>query len=262
MSTGVKSWGGRLVLAPGIVLYIGSGGRADHHAHHAVQFVWAGEGTAEVTVSGRTTRTSAVLIPARVEHSFDATGARLALLLVDAHGARGSELDARAHAVLGEDLASRVAELPFPSLDLTLEEAEAWCRDVLGALGVASTDTRAPSRPTRLAIAYIEEALDGVPRIGAAAERASTSASRLSHRFSEEVGIPFRRFVLWTRVKRAVEVVQRGGDLTEAALAAGFSDAAHLSRTFRAMFGLSPSLVLPFVELTGKPWSEASPLAR
>ena len=53
-----------------------------------------------------------------------------------------------------------------------------------------------------------------------------------------------------------------GGDLTEAALAAGFSDAAHLSRTFRAMFGLSPSLLLPFVELTGTPWSDSSPLAQ
>lgn len=51
----------------------------------------------------------------------------------------------------------------------------------------------------------------------------------------------------------AVAATQRGAHLTQAALAAGFSDSAHLSRTFRSMFGLSPSLVLPHAEIVGIP---------
>lgn len=255
-------WTGRLVLAPGLVLYLGSGGSADRHVHHAVQFVWADHGKAVVTLADGRMEVGATLVPARVAHALQANGHQLALMLVDAHGARGTELDRRAHELLGEDLSTRLSHVPFPPLDLSLAAAESWCRDVLLALGVESTDIEAPSRTTRRAIAYIEQALDGVPRIADAAAFASTSSSRLSHRFSDEVGLPFRRFILWTRIKRAVEVARRGGDLTEAALAAGFSDAAHLSRTFRAMFGLSPSLVLPFVELTGKPWSDASPLSK
>lgn len=35
----------------------------------------------------------------------------------------------------------------------------------------------------------------------------------------------------------------RGAGLTEAAHRAGFADSAHLSRTFRAMFGVAPSLL-------------------
>ena len=35
----------------------------------------------------------------------------------------------------------------------------------------------------------------------------------------------------------------RGASLTEAAHLAGFADSAHLSRTFRAMFGVAPSLL-------------------
>jgi AraC-like DNA-binding protein len=65
------------------------------------------------------------------------------------------------------------------------------------------------------------------------------------------VGIPFRRFVLWSRMRQAVASTQAGRDLTEAAVDAGFSDSAHLSRTFRAMFGLSPSMVLPLAEIVG-----------
>ena len=72
-----------------------------------------------------------------------------------------------------------------------------------------------------------------------AARVAHLSATRLTHRFSAEVGLPFRRFVLWSRLKKAVAAVRDGADLTRAAVEAGFSDAAHFSRTFRRMFGIS-----------------------
>lgn len=104
------------------------------------------------------------------------------------------------------------------------------------------------------AAVYVESAIDGKPQLTEAAGRAGVSPTRLTHVFTREVGIPFRRFVLWTRLKHAVAATQAGHDLTEAAVAAGFSDSAHLSRTFRAMFGLSPSLVLPLAELVGSLW--------
>ena len=47
--------------------------------------------------------------------------------------------------------------------------------------------------------------------------------------------------MLWLRLERAVAVFAAGGSLTDAAHAAGFADSAHLSRTFRRMFGLAPS---------------------
>jgi AraC-like DNA-binding protein len=61
--------------------------------------------------------------------------------------------------------------------------------------------------------------------------------------------------VLWARLQRAVREAGRGRSLTECAAAAGFSDGAHFSRTFRAHFGLSPSVVLPWIELDAPAWS-------
>jgi AraC-like DNA-binding protein len=94
------------------------------------------------------------------------------------------------------------------------------------------------------ALAYLDATLDERPRLVQAAHAAHISPSRLTHLFSEEVGIPFRRFVLWLRLRRAAEYVWRTGSLTEAAHAAGFSDLAHFSRVCRAMFGVAPSGLL------------------
>ncbi len=70
------------------------------------------------------------------------------------------------------------------------------------------------------------------------------SSSRFQHLFKESVGIPFRRFRLWSRMRTALAHAMRGASLTEAALAAGLSSAAHLSAAFKGMFGISPSQLI------------------
>jgi AraC-like DNA-binding protein len=56
------------------------------------------------------------------------------------------------------------------------------------------------------------------------------------------VGIPPRRYLLWVRLMHAIEAAIGGDNLTTAAHEAGFADSAHLSRTFRRMFGRTPAL--------------------
>ncbi len=235
------------------MLYLGPGAAAERHAHHAVQFVQASQGAMELQLEDRTVAVQAALVPANVQHAFSAGGQRIALLLVERHGRLGIALDRVARARAGAELAGELAGLELPPGDATTEAAMAWCNAVLAAFGVAA-DAPRPSLAIRRAIAYVHESLDGVPRLDEAAARAGLSPTRFTHRFSEEAGIPFRRFVLWARLHRAVEGIRRGANLTEAAVAAGFSDSAHLSRTFRSMFGLSPSAVLPLVEFAGS-WS-------
>ena len=69
------------------------------------------------------------------------------------------------------------------------------------------------------------------------------SEGRFIHLFKEQIGIPVRRYLLWRRLLMAVKAVVRGSSFTTAAYETGFADSAHLSRTFKAMFGLSPSEV-------------------
>jgi AraC-like DNA-binding protein len=70
------------------------------------------------------------------------------------------------------------------------------------------------------------------------------SSSRFQHLFKESVGLSFRRFRLWARMRIALKYALRGSSLTEAAMVAGLSSSAHLSAAFKDMFGITPSQLI------------------
>ena len=80
--------------------------------------------------------------------------------------------------------------------------------------------------------------------LASAAKSASLSSSRFAHLFKQQVGLPFRRYLLWRKVTRAMLVIGREDSATTAAHAADFADAAHLTRTFCQMFGIPPTVML------------------
>lgn len=77
--------------------------------------------------------------------------------------------------------------------------------------------------------------------IGQLASHVHLSASRLRHLFHAQVGISMQRYLLWKRLLTALQAVSRGVSLTDAAHMTGFADSAHLTRTYRTMFGHTPS---------------------
>jgi len=76
------------------------------------------------------------------------------------------------------------------------------------------------------------------------AQNINLSESRMQHLFKQQVGIPIRRYILWMKLRHVLELAFAGTSLTEAAHATGFSDSAHFSRTFKATFGITPSLLV------------------
>lgn len=105
-----------------------------------------------------------------------------------------------------------------------------------------------PRLPTDERIARVVLEVERRPqafgRLQEAAAMACLSPSRFRARFDAQVGLPFRRYRMWRRMALVMRTVARGGSLTDAALAAGFSSSAHLSSAFKRMFGLSASDVI------------------
>ena len=85
------------------------------------------------------------------------------------------------------------------------------------------------------------------------AEAARLSSRRFREVFASQVGLSCRQYLLWVRLESALRELARGSSLTQAALAAGFADGAHLTRTFRRMMGIPPSAIARSVTFMEKP---------
>ncbi|MDP9896056.1 AraC-like DNA-binding protein [Variovorax boronicumulans] len=79
---------------------------------------------------------------------------------------------------------------------------------------------------------------------------ACLSPDRLTHLFAGQVGVSVKRYALWTKVRRTVQQFTSHRPLTDVALVSGFTDAAHMSRTFQRYFGLPPSFLASKVHVT------------
>jgi AraC-like DNA-binding protein len=259
-----------LILGLGRVAYFGASFTAEAHAHHAVQLVVAEGDPFHWSANGNTHRSRVALIPAGVSHTVDASGTRVAVVLFERHGPDGARLDALAIRGLEVGLEAPVHDAVlgagFPedgaSGAALLGVADRWTTHLLGVSEYATSGrSRGPSmsRESRKALLSMQHAIASgrTPRLTEVATELGLSPTRLTHRFTRELGIPFRALIPWMRVAVAAREMQsvraRGAEasLTRAAHAAGFVDAAHLTRTFRKLFGLPPSLVLSSAHLVG-----------
>ncbi|QWF70903.1 helix-turn-helix transcriptional regulator [Methylomonas paludis] len=76
------------------------------------------------------------------------------------------------------------------------------------------------------------------------ADSVGLSASHLQHLFTAQIGVPFRRYRSWNRMRMSIREIIKGNNFTYAAHAAGFTDSAHFSHEFRKTFGAVPSIGL------------------
>ena len=79
----------------------------------------------------------------------------------------------------------------------------------------------------------------------ALAAAVSLSPGRLMHTFTESIGLPLRPYLQWLKLQRAAAAIVGGMPFSQAAHAAGFADAAHMTRTFKRVMGTTPKALRP-----------------
>ena len=221
--------------------------RTDPHAHHAIQVTLGLGGRFHLDTSGTQVGGDAVAVAPDAEHTFEAEGL-FAILFVAPESRQGraiagqlfqgATLAAVPQALLG-DFPARIAEaFRAPGRD-TAAFIDLGQGLISRMAGSARGDV--PDLRVRKVIAWAGGRLEGPVSLSDAAPMVNLSAARLRHLFVEQTGLPFKTYVLWLRLTRAVERCAAGASLTQAAHEAGFSDSAHLSRTFRRMFGIPPA---------------------
>ncbi len=230
------------------MVYVGPGLTTSAHSHDAIQFAWCPARTIDSGTGQGSGPSRTSLVPSRQRHTFDSGGESVAIVLVEPSGRLGHRLASIAGHDLAGDLDTRLAATRFPDTTDATTLVD-WGRLVLSR--VIGEDLWEPCRHIRSEVAqaqrFIDDHLHDAPLLSEAARHVGLSPRQLRRLFDAEVAIPFRRYVLWRRLRRASLAAHHGYDLTGAAAVAGFADSAHFSRTFRRTFGLSPSEILPLV---------------
>ena len=190
----------------------------------------------------------AAILP-NAPHSFDPRGALLVMLFLDPECHEGrwlrNTLRAPIHTVAAERFASFLPELlSFRERRPAADETSR----LLTALARSLCDGPPPLRRTdeRIArvLAWLRAQDARAVSLEEAAREVFLSPSRFAHLVTAELGLPFRRYLLWRKLNRAMHGFGRGATLTDAAYEAGFSDSAHLTRTFYQMFGIPPTVMM------------------
>jgi len=216
------------------------------HAHHAVQVSLGLRGLIVLEGRDHTVAGAAAVVAPDVDHAFQGDEL-IAHLFVDPEGRPGRELQSTVCAAGGivPIAAEQLGELParllagFESPRRTDTSLIEIGRSLIAQLARETERDARPELRVRKMSAWAAERLDTPISLADAAKHVRLSSGRARHLFVEETGLPFRTYLLWLRLNRAVELYSAGSSLTDAAHGAGFSDSSHFSRTFRRMFGIA-----------------------
>lgn len=241
-----------IYLSNGRILLIGENLENDEHQHYALQVtINLSDSTYVMRQNGQDFSVYGAVIRSNSPHQVVSSDTWRAVILLDAQTQHAVQIARRFHSDTGIAVLS--------------EEDVAYCRDCLrdfagkalpierAALAIDRVVERlaGPVWRPELRNPHVAKSLNLIHRsrgkdlsLSFLAGQIHVSESHLSHIFKSEVGIPLQRYLLWYKVAQAGFLIGRGMPLTEAAEAAGFSDSPHFSRTFRSMFGITPSQVL------------------
>lgn len=227
------------VLERGAV-HLSQSQRTSRHAHHAWKVhvgidapVWLDSNVLRVPPSHGA---RVLCVPPDFEHSTGAVGHSAALFIEP--GARGTPPrgDGRPFVLEGA-IAARAIDAcraswgcPRASLRVAVDE--------IARLSVPAACVRLDVR-----VARALEQLARAPEtpLAALASCVGLSLDRLTHLVSTQTGIPPRRHAVWQRLLALLSKAPTTDSLAAVAHAAGFSDHAHMTRTYRRFLGRAPS---------------------
>jgi AraC-like DNA-binding protein len=244
-----------ICLRPGLFIFYGESLDAETHAHNALQITWP-HAESHCEIEGQSISEGIILAP-DVAHRLSMEAGWV--LLIEPQSRLGSLIQSRLD---GHNYS--ILNLPGVNPELSVAKAQAdelsfvhnAIQPLVSYLNVEQAFFNLlfddPTRTGAFMDVRIKALLDTLDecfagdcikpdawRAAEVAESLALSESRFLHLFREQMGVAWRPFLLWRRLMCAVQAISRGRNATEAAYIAGFSDSAHLTRTFKSKLGMN-----------------------
>jgi AraC-like DNA-binding protein len=179
-----------------------------------------------VCADGKRTEGDLVLIRPNVDHSVE-IGGRAKVLYFDG-------LPFPLDATVADRIPRQLASLALDALD-GHANAQWELRSRLSAI-----DAVCPPEIAGIVEDIVKDPMDRMSQRELAG-RLAMERTRALRSFKAATGMTFRAFKNWTGLQAAARQIALGELVRTAAMDAGFSDSAHLTRTFRRSFGTTPS---------------------
>lgn len=211
----------------------------DPHSHLAVHFIAGLNGKLHCDVQNDKFDAEAVFIASDVTHTAYGETGDVLVFLFDAAGSIAKEVERKylcgnTYCCVPTETVNQIREIYCEN---TLEDCG---RLITRLLGLDASENLLRDERITEALEYIRS-LDEIPDDITAqiCKKICLSTSRLSHLFSENVGISLHRYLAMDKMRKGYIHFQKYGNITEASMRAGFDSPSHFAATCKRMFGIS-----------------------
>lgn len=213
----------------------------DIHSHIALHLIVGLGGGLHCMAAGDEFDAEAVFIASDVPHTAYSDSGEMLVFLFDSTSRYAYEINRRflhgdSYACLDPERVKNIISLWKAHQDSVCDADGAILEYLsLSKSGEVKLDERVAE-----VLAILKE-LDEVPKdaVSCLCSRVCLSGSRLSHLFKENLGISLSRYLAWEKMRKGYIHYRQTGNITEAAMRAGFDSPSHFAATCKRMFGIS-----------------------
>lgn len=228
-------------LSEDAAFFVGTVADTGFHEHHAIQVTLSLKNDFIIQIGGRSLSATGIVIHPNQPHRligkegvqfimyFDPASPCGALLATALSGSGYSTTIINAAAF--QDYIIPPDDVTTAYIEHVIEQTRTWL--LPGNPSGKRIDTR-----IQKAINHIKAIEEKKISVAELSSRISLSTSRLQHLFKSQTGISIKKYLLWCRLIDGIHLINKKNNFTFAAHLAGFSDSAHMSRTFKKMFGV------------------------
>lgn len=232
-----------------ITIFLGNSIKTKSHAHHALEIVIGLENPLEIRyANNKTLKTRGAIVRPDASHGITCGKGLTIFVYIDPESNLGSQINGVFNLSEVIDLDTTINQklstyfYNYLSQHYSESNVKAYLtQSILGETTGTSLaeglDTRVQKVISHIKNSYKKEVVN-FQHLVALTE---LSQGRLMHLFKDETGITIRKYILWCRMQKAIELMAKGSKIKEAANSSGFADSSHFNRTFVSMFGINPS---------------------
>lgn len=227
-------WDGAVTFGDYWLGYTGKTDQTAAHAHVAIQLCIGLRYDITVEFGNHTLSAPGVLIGPSVDHRSLPNADRVAFL----HFYPDAPLGRALKALLDESGKAAVS----PDIVDCVRQAANF-DEVVAALELKLVPPDSFDPRLSNALHLLRQDWAGIGAVSRAASAVGLSSPRLRFFATHQMGVPLSQWIIWRKLERACHALAHDASLSDAAIAGGFADQAHLTRMMRRMVGMSPSRV-------------------